>query len=144
VTRRLAAAIELDVPAAACWQAFLRLEDWPRWFPTMQRLERAAATPPFTVGEELVLHLAFRGRGAPVRVRVLEVSPTHVRWSGRSFGVTGDHSYRVESLGERRCRFLSEEIFSGLPVRLIPRFVFAELQREHDVGMERFRRLAEA
>jgi hypothetical protein len=143
VTRRLAAAIELAVPAEACWRAFLKTEDWPRWFPTLQRLERAAAAAPFSVGEELVLHLAFRGRGAPVRVRVLEVSPSHVRWSGRSFGVTGDHSYRVEPVGEGGCRFLSEESFSGLPVRLIPRFVFAELQREHDLGMERFRELVE-
>jgi hypothetical protein len=142
MSRKVHAEIELLASAEACWRIFGRVEDWPRWFPVMERVERSGSGP-ITIGEELVLHLAFRGRGAPVRVRVSEVGPRHVRWSGRSFGVTGDHRYSVEPLGDARCRFSSDETFSGLPVRLIPRFVFAELEREHEAGMERFRRLVE-
>ena len=134
--------IELAVPAEACWRVFLNVQDWPRWFPAMQRIERGASGP-IVVGEALVLHLAFRGRGASVKVKVSDAGPRHVRWSGRSFGVTGDHRYSVEPLGDARCRFASHETFSGLPVRLIPGVVFAELEREHEAGMERFRRLVE-
>ncbi len=140
--RRLLSAIELAVPAEACWRAFLRLEDWPRWFPTLRRVERRGLGP-FRVGDEMTLHLDFRGRSTRVAVRVAEIGPDRMRWVGRSFGVTGDHAYRVEPLGEGRCRFVSEEIFSGLPVRLIPGRIFDELEREHAHGMDRFRRLVE-
>jgi hypothetical protein len=143
MSRRLEHAVEIAASAEACWQTFCRIEEWPRWFPTMQRVERSAAGPLF-VGEALTLHLAFRGHGSAIRVRVEEVAPRRVRWVGKSFGVTGDHAFYVEAISATRCRFVSDETFFGFPVRLIPRFVFDELRRETDAGLERFRRMVPA
>jgi len=135
-------AVEIAAAAENAWSVFGRTEDWPRWFPTLQRLERSA-TGALTVGESLVLHLALFGRSAAVTIRVAEVAPHRVRWTGGSFGVTGDHAFWVERIDDTRCRFVSDETFSGLPVRFIPKRVFGLLERETEAGLQRFRRLVE-
>jgi hypothetical protein len=135
-------AVEIAASADAAWAVFSRTQDWPRWFPTLQRLERSM-TGSITLGESIVLHLALFGRGGAVTVRVKEVAPHRVRWVGGSFGVTGDHAFYVERIDDRRCRFVSDETFSGLPVRLIPKRVFGLLERETAEGLTRFRRLVE-
>ena len=142
MSREIRHAVEIAAPAERAWSVFCDLATWPRWFPTLERVERPGSGP-FRLGEELVLHLAFRGRGAPVKVRVEELGLERVRWVGRSFGVTGDHAFFTERVDEGRCRFASEEVFSGFPVRLIPGFLFAEIERETVAGLERFRRLVE-
>jgi hypothetical protein len=143
VSRRITESVEIAAPIAHVWQAFARLEDWPRWFPALTALERAG-TGTLVVGEALTLALAFRGRSTRVKVRVTESAATRVRWSGRSFAVTGDHAFFAEPLDDHRTRFCSDEIFSGLPVALIPRSIFEELRAECRAGLARFRTLVEA
>lgn len=146
MSRHLHHAVEVAVPADACWAAFARVVDWPRWFPTLVRVERPereGLLAPLRLGERLVLHLGFRGYAAPVPVRVEELGDRHVRWVGRSFGVTGDHAYRAEPIDGARSRLVSDEIFSGLPVRLLPRAIFGELDRETVAGLARFRQMVE-
>jgi len=143
MSRRITEAVEIAAPIERVWRVFSRLEDWPRWFPALTALERAG-TGPLLVGEAFTLALQFRGRGTRVKVRVTESAPARVRWSGRSFAVTGDHAFFVEPLDEHRSRFCSDEIFSGLPVALIPRAIFEELSAECRAGLERFRTLVEA
>jgi hypothetical protein len=147
MSRRVLHGIELDATPEAAWDAFARVEAWPRWFPSLTAVERPT-TGAFTVGERLRLRLAFRGRGANVDVRVTHATlGREVRWLGRSYGVTGDHAFRVEVVtrpdGVRRARFVSEEIFSGLPVRLLPRSIFDEVERETVAGLARFKALVE-
>jgi hypothetical protein len=124
------------------WRAFCQVESWPRWFPTLTAVARPASGP-FALEEHIVLSLGFRGRGTRVDVRVVESAEGRVRWVGRSFGVTGDHAFFVEPLGDGRARFGSDEIFTGFPVRLLPRFVWNELTAECRRGLERFRTLVE-
>jgi hypothetical protein len=142
MSRRITEAVEINAPLSRVWQVFSRLEDWPRWFPALTALERAG-TGPLAVGEALTLALSFRGRGTRVKVRVTESAPSRVRWSGRSFAVTGDHAFFAEAIDEHRSRFCSDEIFSGLPVALIPRAIFGELSAECQAGLARFRTLVE-
>ncbi len=147
MSRRIIHGIELAVSPAAAWEAFCHVEGWPRWFPSLTGVERPL-TGPFSLGEKMTLHLAFRGRAAKVEVRVTHHTPgREVRWLGRSFGVSGDHAFRVEEVvrpdGVRRGRFVSEELFTGLPVRLLPRSVFDEVERETVAGLQRFKALTE-
>jgi hypothetical protein len=143
MSRRITEAVEIAAPVALVWQVFSRLEDWPLWFPALTALERAG-TGPIVVGEAFTLALQFRGRGTRVKVRVSESAPARVRWSGRSFAVTGDHAFFAEAIDDHRSRFCSDEIFSGLPVALIPRAIFKELSAECRAGLARFRTLVEA
>jgi hypothetical protein len=142
MSRRIVEAVEIDAPVARVWQAFNRIEDWPAWFPTLTAVERRGIGP-LAVGDEITLALAFRGHGSRVKVRVAESAATRVRWTGRSFAVTGDHAFFAETIATDRTRFTSDEIFSGLPVALIPRSIFAELTGECRAGLERFRALVE-
>ena len=135
---RLLHAVEIDAPQVQVWAAFAKVEDWPRWFPALARLERAA-TGEFTPDERFTLCLSFRGHGAQIVVKVLEHDPPRrVRWVGRNLGVTGDHAFFTEVISPVRTRFVSEEIFSGLPVRFIPRKIFSELEDATRLGLERF------
>jgi len=142
VAKRILHTVEIATAAERAWSVFFDLKTWPTWFPTLTKVERHDHGD-FRLGENLVLHLAFRGRGAPVKVRVEETSLLRVRWIGTSFGVTGDHAFFAERIDEARCRFGSDETFSGFPVRLIPGFLFDEVRRETEAGLDRFRRLVE-
>ena len=147
MARRVLHGIDLTVPPDVAWEAFCHVDEWPRWFPSLSAVERAG-TGPFVVGERLRLHLGFRGHGAKVSVEVTHSTPgREVRWMGRSFGVTGDHAFRIEPIdrvgGAPLARFVSEELFSGLPVRLLPGSIFGELERETVAGLQRFKSLVE-
>lgn len=132
--------VEVDAPLFAVWQKFCDVPAWPQWFPALTAVKRDSTTP-FVIGEAFTLSLAFRGHTSDVKVKVVAVSATTVRWIGNSFGVTGDHAFRAESIDPTRTRFTSEEHFSGFPVRLLPRSIFRELELEAKAGLERFRAL---
>lgn len=145
---RVQHSVEIARPTAACWRLFTQVERWPDWFPLLVAARRGEVDE-FRPGERLSLRLGFRGRGVDVEVRVEEAeSGRRVRWIGRSLGVVGDHRFSIEPLegpeAGARCRFSSEELFSGLPVRLVPKRLFAELEAETRLGLERFRALAES
>jgi hypothetical protein len=141
VAVRIRHAIDIAAPQAAVWDAFLRLSDWPRWFPALTALERSTGDP-FSVGESFVLCLSFRGHGAKIPVRVMEHDPPcRVRWVGRNLGVTGDHAFFAEVIDANHTRFVSEEAFTGFPVRLIPKRIFGELEAETQRGMQTFAEL---
>ncbi len=147
MSRRVYHFVDLAVSPEAAWDAFCRIEDWPRWFPALSAVERAGRGP-FLVGERMSLQLSFRGHGAKVAVQVTHSRPgREVRWLGGSFGVTGDHAFRIEAIdrpdGVRRARLVSEEVFSGLPVRFLPRSIFAQLTRDTEAGLQRFKTLVE-
>ena len=138
---RIVQSVEVLASAEVCWRSFSELADWPRWFASLTAVERTMQGP-FVVGELLVLGLAFRGHGSRVTVRVASVVDGHeVRWVGSSFGVRGDHAFRVDPMDATRARFTSDETFTGFPTRLIPRRIFAELEAEVAAGLQRFARL---
>ncbi len=135
---RILHAVEIAAPQAAVWAAFVKLEDWPRWFPALTKLKREALGA-FTTDERFTLCLSFRGHGADVGVKVVEHDPPRrVRWVGRNLGVTGDHAFFTEVISPMRTRFVSEETFSGLPVRFIPKEIFGELEDATRLGLGRF------
>ncbi len=144
MARRIRQAVEIAASPEACWRAFRRRAEWPRWFPLLESLEGPPGDVELVVGDELHLRLVFHGRGATVRVHVAEVEPgRRVRWLGRGFGVTGDHAFSVEPAAGG-ARFVSDETFSGLPVRLLPRRLFDALEREAAAGLARFAALVTA
>lgn len=127
----------VDVPLAPddAWARFLRLEDWPRWFPTLTAVE--CDRPALAVGAQLTLHLQMGGRGAKITCLVKHLDGHRIRWVGRAFGVTGDHSFFVERRDEGS-RFTSDETFTGLPLLLVPKRYLDRLKVEADAGMQRF------
>jgi len=140
---RISHSIEIARSATACWRIFCDVAGWPRWFPMLEGTRREQVGT-FARGERMTLRLVFRGRGVDVPVRIEEVQEgRRIRWIGRNLGVTGDHSFSVEAHGEAT-RFTSEEVFTGLPLRLLPKRLFEELERETLLGLERFRALAES
>ena len=132
---RVISSVVVPLSPEETWARFLRLENWPRWFPTLTAIE--CSRPALAVDAELTLHLSMGGRGAKVTCFVKHLDARRVRWVGRSFGVTGDHSFHVEPHAGGT-RFTSDETFTGLPLLLVPKRYLDALKVEADAGMQRF------
>ncbi len=135
MSTRVVSHVDVPLPPDEVWARFLRLEDWPRWFPALTAVE--CDRPALTLGAQLVLHLQMAGRGAKIACIVKQLEERRVRWVGRAFGVTGDHSFFVTSQGTGT-RLTSDETFSGLPLLLVPKRYLDLLKVEADAGMQRF------
>ena len=137
---RVVSHVDVPLPPDEVWARFLRLNDWPRWFPALTAVD--CNRPQLAVGAQLTLHLQMAGRGAKVTCTVQQLDDQRVRWVGRAFGVTGDHSFFVERRGDG-ARFTSDETFSGFPLLLVPKRYLEPLQLEADAGLLRFAALCQ-
>jgi hypothetical protein len=123
--------IEIDAPPDRVWKVLADFEAYPDWNPFIPhiagRLEQ---------GARLEVRIAPPGgRAMTFKPTVQAVEPEReLRWLGRLLvpGLfDGDHSLRVEPLGDGRSRFTQSERFSGLLVGL-----FKGALRKTDAGFE--------
>ena len=118
MSRMYEVATDIDAPASKVWRILSDLESWKDW----NRLNPGAAGTP-VVGQTLTLNtLAAPGKIRAARAKVIEYKPEQtIRWTG-GLPVPGlyriEHWFRVESLGEFRCRLIHGEVHRGLLVGL--------------------------
>jgi hypothetical protein len=105
--------VGIDQPAAAVWAVLADIEHWPQWNPFAKASGRLA------IGETLEVEIRPPGK-SPMTFRptVVTLDPgVELRWLGH-LGVPGlfdgEHGFRIESEGDRRCRFQHFEIFKGI------------------------------
>jgi hypothetical protein len=105
--------VGIDQPAAAVWAVLADIEHWPQWNPFAKASGRLA------IGETLKVEIRPPGK-SPMTFRptVVTLDPgVELRWLGH-LGVPGlfdgEHGFRIESEGDRRCRFQHFEIFKGI------------------------------
>jgi hypothetical protein len=117
--RELQSTIEINAPAERVWTTLTDFNSYPEWNPFIQSIEG-----------DVREGAALKVRIAPPGGRAMTFKPTVtavesgrlLRWLGRLLVpgvVDGEHSFRIESLGERRTRFTQSERFSGILVRFI-------------------------
>ena len=105
--------IGIDRPAAAVWDILVDIERWPEWNPFARASGRLA------VGEVLEVEIRPAGKSPMTfRPNVVKLDPgVELRWLGH-LGVAGicdgEHGFRVEPEGDRRCRFAQFETFKGV------------------------------
>jgi hypothetical protein len=133
-------AIDVAATPEECWRVFSDLSTWPRWFPMLQRVDGELRE-----GGRLTLHFAAGPARLPVEVAVAEWKPQElVRWVGGRLGVRGDHYYSFAVNNPGLTRVTSRECFTGFGARLITGPIFARLDNEVHLSMERFKALVEA
>ena len=139
-------AIDIHASPAAVWRVFTDLTSWPRWFPEALSA-RSLAEPTWQRGGTLEVEMAVPVlRSLTLHLRIEEVEAERkVRWIGKAWGVSGDHSYIFEDRGQWT-RVTSHEKFAGL-VTLLPRVAGAKVRERVDglahASMARLKALVE-
>ena len=113
--------IEIDAPPSAVWAVLADTARYPDWNPFVRRLDGE-----LRAGTELEVRIAPPGgRAMTFKPTVLVARPEQeLRWLGRLLvrGLfDGEHSFRLEPLAGDRTRFVQEERFRGILVRLLAR-----------------------
>jgi hypothetical protein len=117
--RELRREVEIDAPPERVWAVLTGFAAYPEWNPFIRR-----------ISGELREGARLEVRIEPPEGRAMTFKPTvraveanrELRWLGRLFlprAFDGEHSLRIEPLGDGRSRFVQSERFSGLLVGLL-------------------------
>jgi hypothetical protein len=111
--RTIRTEITIERPAAVVWAVLVDIDRWPEWNPFARASGRLA------VGEMLEVEIRPPGK-SPMTFRptVVKLDPgVELRWLGH-LGVAGifdgEHGFRIEPDGDRRCRLAHSETFKGI------------------------------
>jgi len=111
--RAIRTEIAIDRPAATVWAILADIDRWPEWNPFAKASGRLAV--------DATLEVTIRPPGkSPMTFRPTIVkldSGAELRWLGH-LGVPGifdgEHGFRIDPEGDRRCRLAHFETFKGL------------------------------
>jgi hypothetical protein len=136
--------IEIAASAQTVWRVLTELHHYPEWNPFIR-----AARGSLDIGGTVRLS-PRTSIGVPLRFHATVVTrdePRELRWRGQFIGswlATGDHSFVIEPIGDRRVRFVQSEKFTGLIPRLAAHLLegetrhgFLEMNRELAARAER-------
>ena len=123
MTAEISHAIAIDAAPDAVWAALVDVDAYPEWNPFVVSLAGEVRE-----GARLEVRIAPPGgRAMTFRPTVVAAEPgRELRWLGRLLvrGLfDGEHSFRIEPLGDARSRFVQSERFSGLLVRPLRRML---------------------
>jgi hypothetical protein len=135
--------IEINASPAKVWRILTGFEDYPNWNPFVKKVSGNLA-----VGEKLDIFIQ------PARTRGMRFKPTllvvekekELRWLGKflmSGLFDGEHFFKIESLGEKKVKFIHGENFSGLLVGLMAKSLDSDTLRGFKEMNEAIKREAE-
>jgi hypothetical protein len=128
MTRIVAASVEIDAPAAHVWAVLADLPRYPEWNPFTPEVSST-----LRVGDPLRVTVRLGGGTRAQQGRVTEHVPgQRVCWRIDLISpilLRADRSQAVEAIGERRCRYVTREQFSGALAGLVIRTQAAVLRR---------------
>lgn len=127
---------EIGAPPEVVWDVLTNIEAWPSWNPEV----RTAA-----VDGELGPGATFRWKAGPgtITSTIQELDPPNrITWRGSTVGIKAIHVYRLEASASGTS-IVSEESWTGLPVRLLRGLLRRQLQKSTDAGLQRLKREAE-
>jgi hypothetical protein len=104
--------LEIGAPAELVWDVLTAVDRWPAWNPDVKSASMEGAVAPGTV---------FRWKAGPgtITSTIRRVEPPQlIAWTGRTFGITAIHFYRLEPR-EGRTFVRSEESYDGLVTRVL-------------------------
>ena len=121
--KELRSQIEIESPAERVWQVLTDFAAYPEWNPFIRRVDGQPE-----VEEQLVVRMRPSGtRGMTFRPTVMKAEPNRqLRWLGHLLvpGIfDGEHIFEIEELERDRVRFVQREVFKGLLVGQVLKFL---------------------
>jgi len=125
-TRTIRSSIEIRAPLDVVWGVLTDFAAYPDWNPHVRRVQGTVGT-----GARITIHNRPPG-GRMIVMRPTVITwepPRELRWrgtfvSGRLF--SGEHGFRLETIGANKVRFAQDETFSGV---LVPIYALLRLSR---------------
>jgi hypothetical protein len=136
--------IEINASSEKVWNLLSGISRYPEWNPFIRQIQGE-----LKAGQRLTVFLQPSGtRGMEFKPVVLKVEPNReMRWLGRLLlpGLfDGEHIFQIEPLGVGRVRFHQREIFSGVLVPLLKKFLDVDTRRGFNEMNQKLKDLAEA
>ena len=130
--------MDIDIAAQpdSVWNVLTDLERWPSWNPDVKSMSISGDVGPGTT---------FKWKAGPATItsRIEEVErPRLVAWSGRTFGMTAKHVYRLDGR-DGVTHVHTEESFDGWLARLLRGQMRKTLQTGLDNGLRHLKAEAE-
>lgn len=128
--------IVIDALPETVWDTLTDLSTWPQWMPGVKTMD---VDGPVRAGTR------FHWKAGPgtIRSEIVESErPYSVAWKGRTLGIDALHVWRMELKGETT-RVFTEESWSGLLARALPRSMRKTVRKALDDGLPALRREAE-
>jgi len=109
--------VDIDSSAEAIWDTLVDFNRFEEWNPMLRRVNTS-----MVLGAPVSFEV-LQGEAKPLKLkaRIVELDgPGTLSWRGGISGIiTGRHYFKIEPLGEGRCRFHHGEEFRGLLVPLL-------------------------
>ena len=110
---RFSSSIDIDAPANKVWALVHRLEEWPRWMPSIKKIEKVSDSP-LSVGSQLSVTAKVSKLTVTLLMTVTEfVQERSVVMQGKSLGTKLTRFYRLEPIDGRTKVTIGGEV-SGL------------------------------
>jgi carbon monoxide dehydrogenase subunit G len=95
---RFSSSIDIDAPANKVWALVHRLEEWPRWMPSIKKIEKVSDSP-LSVGSQLSVTAKVSRLTVTLLMTVTEfVQERSVVMQGKSLGTKLTRFYRLEPI----------------------------------------------
>jgi carbon monoxide dehydrogenase subunit G len=93
---RFESSVDIDVPAGKVWALIDRLEDWPRWMPSIKSIKRISPGP-LAVGSRLSVTANVSGITVTLLMTITQFVPErNVVMVGKALGTKLTRFYRLE------------------------------------------------
>ena len=127
-------ASEIEIAAApnSVWDVLTDFERWPSWNPDVKSMSIAGDVRPGT-------EFTWKSGPASIRSTIQRVErPSVIAWTGKTFGMSAIHVYRLEAR-DGRTVVRTEESFDGWLARLLRGRMQKRLQMALDSGLRRLK-----
>jgi hypothetical protein len=136
--------IEINAAPAEVWRILTDFESYPDWNPFIKSIKGVPA-----VGEKLEVFIQpAGGKGMTFKPTLLAVErEKELRWLGKFFVpgfFDGEHFFKIETLDEKRVKFVQGENFKGLLVGFLAKSLDTGTLRGFREMNEALKRLAES
>ena len=131
--------IAIAAPPRVVWDALVRADDWPVWYPNARDVRIAGG------GRDLEAGTSFNWTtfGVAVTSTVREYAPAErIAWDGHGLLLDVYHAWLIEPRGAG-CWVLTEETQNGLAARAQALFMPKRMWRGHQLWLERLKGEAE-
>jgi len=93
---RFESSVDIDAPAGKIWALIDRLEDWPRWMPSIKSIKRISQGP-LTVGSRLSVTADVSGIPVTLLMTITQFVPErNVVMVGKALGTKLTRFYKLE------------------------------------------------
>lgn len=141
--RTIRSAIEIRAPIETVWEVLTSFQVYPEWNPHLRMIRGR----PRGGGRITIRSRPPGAREVVFRPLIVTWSPPHeLRWRATLLAprlFTGEHGFRLESLGDNRVRFVQDETFRGLLVPLYSWLRLPATRRGFDLMNQALRERAE-